>query len=107
MNRTDNSRLEQQERKMRLRIRQIFVVIKIKCVILLLKVTAIIVQLWTSKHCLDCSQFCLGVGNRNLRLLDNLVYFPILKLLQLKKALRPSEKKEGKERKEKKEQSVY
>lgn len=41
---------------------------KIKYIILLQKAAAV-VQPRTSKHCLDCSQFCARVGNMNLRTL--------------------------------------
>lgn len=43
---------------------------KIKYVILLQKAPVVIMQPWISKHCLDCSKLCAGVGNMNL--LENL-----------------------------------
>lgn len=50
---------------------------KIKYVILLQKAPVVIMQPWISKHCLDCSKLCAGVGNMNL--LENLVSLPFSK----------------------------
>lgn len=82
MNRISTSRLEQQDGKIKLGNRKIFLVKKKKfsLIILLLKVTDNTVQNHGPPHLV-----CLGVVNRNLRALKNLVYFPILKLWQLKK----------------------
>lgn len=73
MNRICNNRHEQQEGN----ASDKFSRKKIKYVILLQKAPVLIIQPWTSKHCLDCRKACAGVGNMNL--LENLVYLPFSK----------------------------
>lgn len=100
MNRICNNRHEQQEGK----VSEKFSRKKQLNMSLLEKAPAVITQPWTSKHCLDCSQFCAAVGNMKIYTREPCVssFFkkeepcvPSFLLLQMKKALKGSEKKEG------------